>query len=111
MPCPLALGAALVLLVAALAAVAIAGALAGKGRLQRSADLAALSAARSLRDDLSRRLAPARLPNGMANPAHLTRRLYLARARRAGEAAAAGKWSGGRGGSGSRSETARPRRL
>jgi hypothetical protein len=85
---PLALGAALVLLVAALAAVAIAGALAGKGRLQRSADLAALSAARSLRDDLSRRLAPARLPNGTANPAHLTRRRYLSRARRAGEAAA-----------------------
>ena len=85
---PLALGAALVLVVGALAMVAIAGALAGKGRLQRSADLAALSAARSLRDDLPRRLAPARLPNGIANPAHLSRRRYLARARRAGEEAA-----------------------
>jgi hypothetical protein len=78
---PLALGAAIALLATALALVAIAGAMLGKGRAQRAADLAALSAARSLRDDLQRLLSPARLANGMANPRHLDKRAYLARAR------------------------------
>lgn len=79
----LALGGALALIVAALALVAIAGAVTGKGRAQRAADLAAISAARSMRDDLSRLLAPPALPNGLPNPAHMGKAEYLARARAA----------------------------
>lgn len=77
----LALGATLTLVIGALALVAIAGAVAGKGRVQRAADLAAVSAARSMRDDLSRLLAPARLPDGSLNPAHIGKTDYLSRAR------------------------------
>jgi hypothetical protein len=73
----------LALIAAALALVAIAGAVTGKGRAQRAADLVAISAARSMRDDLSQLLAPARLPNGLANPAHMEKAAYLARARAA----------------------------
>lgn len=76
----LALGGALGLIVAALALVAIAGAMTGKGRAQRAADLAAVSAARAMRDDLSRLLAPPSLPGGAPNPAHLSKAAYLARA-------------------------------
>ncbi len=78
---PLALGGAIVLVATALALVAIAGALVGKGRAQRAADLAAISAARSMRDDLSRLVSPARLPHGSPNPDHLEKRVYLSRAR------------------------------
>ena len=77
----LALGGAFVLLAGALALVAIAGAITGKGRVQRAADLAAISAARSLRDDLPRLLAPPTLPNGAPNRAHVGKAVYLARAR------------------------------
>ena len=77
----LALGGALALLAGALALVAIAGAVIGKGRAQRAADLAAISAARSMRDDLPRLLAPPALPNGLPNPAHMPKWTYLARAR------------------------------
>jgi transglycosylase-like protein with SLT domain/D-alanyl-D-alanine carboxypeptidase-like protein len=77
----LALGGSLALIVAALALVAIAGAVTGKGRAQRAADLAAISAARSMRDDLPDLLAPVRLPNGSPNPAHIGKASYLARAR------------------------------
>jgi hypothetical protein len=66
----------------------IAAALAGKGRAQRAADLAAISAARSMRDDLPRLLAPPALPNGQPNPAHLEKLAYLARARTAAHEAA-----------------------
>lgn len=85
---PLALGAAFALIAAALALVAIAGAITGKGRLQRAADLAAISAARSMRDDLSRLLSPARLPSGSPNPLHIEKVAYLARARQAAIVAA-----------------------
>jgi hypothetical protein len=78
---PLALGGAFALIVAALALVAIAGAITGKGRAQRAADLAAISAARAMRDDLARLLSPARLPNGAVNPRHIEKAGYLARAR------------------------------
>lgn len=78
----LALGGSLALIAAALALVAIAGAVTGKGRAQRAADLSAISAARSMRDDLSRLLAPSLLPNGLPNPRHLTKARYLQRARR-----------------------------
>jgi soluble lytic murein transglycosylase-like protein len=77
----LALGGSFVLLAGALALVAIAGAVTGKGRVQRAADLAAISAARSLRDDLPKLLAPPLLANGRPNPAHLDKRAYLLRAR------------------------------
>jgi len=79
----LAIGGAFVLLAGALALVAIAGAVTGKGRVQRAADLAAISAARSMRDDLVRLLAPATLLNGQPNPAHIDKQTYLARARMA----------------------------
>jgi hypothetical protein len=77
----LALGGAFALLAGALALVAIAGALTGKGRVQRAADLAAVSAARSMRDDLPHLLAPATLPDGLPNPDRLSKLAYLARAR------------------------------
>lgn len=79
----LGLGAAFALIAAALALVAIAGAVTGKGRAQRAADLAAISAARSMRDDLSRLLAPPTLPNGLPNPMHMEKAVYLMRARTA----------------------------
>jgi hypothetical protein len=78
---PLALGGAFALIAAALALVAIAGAVTGKGRVQRAADLAAISAARSMRDDLPRLLSPPALPNGLPNPDHIDKAAYLARAR------------------------------
>lgn len=84
----LALGGALVLIAGALALVAIAGAVTGKGRAQRAADLIAISAVRSMRDDLPRLLSPERLPNGSFNPEHLSKTAYLARARAAASQAA-----------------------
>jgi Transglycosylase SLT domain/D-alanyl-D-alanine carboxypeptidase/Putative Flp pilus-assembly TadE/G-like len=79
----LALGGCFVLIAAALALVAIAGAVTGKGRAQRAADLAAISAVRSMRDELSDLLSPPLLPNGERNPAHITKSTYLERAREA----------------------------
>jgi hypothetical protein len=79
----LALGGSLALIAAALALVAIAGAVTGKGRVQRVADLVAISAVRSMRDDLPRLLSPASLADGMPNPEHIDKSLYLARARAA----------------------------
>jgi soluble lytic murein transglycosylase-like protein len=79
----LALGGAFALLAGALALVAIAGAITGKGRVQRAADLAAISAARSMRDDLPRLLAPPTFANGLPNPARIGKPVYLARARAA----------------------------
>ena len=78
---PAVLGAGLALIACALILAAIVGAVTGKGRVQRAADLAALSAARSMRDDIPRLLAPARRPDGSANPRHLSRGQYLDRAR------------------------------
>jgi hypothetical protein len=80
---PLALGGSLALIAAALALVAIAGAVTGKGRAQRAADLVAISAARSMRDDLPRLLSPPALPDGSPNPGHLAKAAYLVRARAA----------------------------
>jgi Transglycosylase SLT domain/D-alanyl-D-alanine carboxypeptidase/Putative Flp pilus-assembly TadE/G-like len=78
---PLALGGCFVLIAGAIALTAIAGAVTGKGRLQRTADLAAISAARSMRDDLPRLLSPPTLPNGLPNPEHMEKAIYLWRAR------------------------------
>jgi hypothetical protein len=88
----LALGGCLVLIAVAIALVAIAGAVTGKGRAQRAADLAAISAARSMRDDLPKLLSPPRLSSGAPNPSHLEKAVYLDRAR--GAALAAGGRNG-----------------
>ena len=85
---PLVVGACLLLVMGALALVAIAGAVTGKGRAQRAADLTAVSAARSMRDDLPRLLAPAVLPDGLPNPAHMEKAVYLWRATSAAYSAA-----------------------
>jgi hypothetical protein len=79
----LALGGALALIATALALVAIAGAVTGKGRAQRAADLVAISAVRSMRDDLPRLLAPPRRADGTPNPTRISKREYLTRARAA----------------------------
>jgi Transglycosylase SLT domain/D-alanyl-D-alanine carboxypeptidase len=84
----LALGGSLALIAAALALVAIAGAVTGKGRAQRAADLVAISAARAMRDALPRLLSPAVLPSGAPNPTHLEKAAYLALAREAARRAA-----------------------
>ena len=78
---PLVLGAVFALIAGAVVLVAIAGAITGKGRAQSAADLSALSAARSMKDDLPRLLAPPTLPNGLVNPAHMPKTVYLSRAR------------------------------
>ena len=83
----LAIGGSFALIAGALALVAIAGAVTGKGRAQRAADLAAISAARSMRDDLPRLLSPPTLPNGLPNPEHIGKLTYLLRARVAATAA------------------------
>jgi len=85
---PAALGAIAILMVVVLALVSLAGALTGKSRAQRGVDLVAISAVRSLRDDLPRLLAPARLPGGALNSQHINKATYLARARTAAEASA-----------------------
>ncbi len=85
---PAVLAIAVLIVAVALVLVAIGGAATAKGRLQRSVDLAAISAARSMRDDFDRLFLPAALPNGMPNPAHLSRDAYLDRARAAAAVAA-----------------------
>lgn len=80
---PAVLGISILIVALALILVALGGAATAKGRLQRGADLAAISAARSMRDDFDRLFVPAVLPNGVPNPAHLDRSEYLARARAA----------------------------
>ena len=68
-----ALGAVFVVMFGAGALAALGGALAEKGRMQRATDLAALSAARSMRDDFARLFEPP-LIGGRPNPRHLARR-------------------------------------
>jgi hypothetical protein len=86
---PLVLGASLVVLLATMILVAFGGAVSGAETAQRGADLAALSAVRSMRDDLPRLVAPARLADGRPNPRHLDRAAYLADAVAAAREAAA----------------------
>src|SRR6476659_2128849 len=84
-------GQASVLLIGLLAAVilgalvmgAFGQALGSKGRHQRGADLAAVSAARAMRDAYPRLFEAPYLENGAANPRHLDRWEYEAIARRA----------------------------
>ncbi len=58
-------------------------ALGAKGRHQRAADLAAISAAQVMRDNFARLFEPPLLPNGLPNPRHLSNAGYLALARAA----------------------------
>jgi len=85
---PLVLGAAAAAVICALLLVALGGAVTGAARAQRVADLAAISAARAMRDDYGRLFAPARLPDGALNPRHLAKELYLERASAAAREAA-----------------------
>ena len=86
LPAMLGLIAAVALL--ALALIAVGGGITAKGRAQRAADLAALSAGRSMRDDLPRLFEPPRVA-GRLNPRHLDRIVYLERASAAAREAAA----------------------
>src|SRR6187200_2151851 len=78
----LALGMLFVLMLGGSVLFLFGSALAGKGRAQRAADLAALSAARAMRDDLDRLFERARI-DGRPNPFHLSEVEYRARARAA----------------------------
>ena len=80
---PLVVGAAFAVVFIAVVLAALGGAVTGGARAQRAADLAALSAARSMRDDLPELLSPPLLPGGAPNPAHMSKVKYLTRARRA----------------------------
>ena len=79
-------GQALVLLIGAMAALVLGAlilgafgqALGARGREQRAADLAAISAARAMRDAYPRLFEPARLRHGIPNPRHLSVAGYLA---------------------------------
>ncbi len=86
---PLVLSLLVALIACTLVLAAFGGAVSGASRAQRVADLAALSAARSMRDDFDRLFIPARLANGAPNPVHLDKRDYLARATAAAREAAA----------------------
>ena len=74
-------------MLAATVLIALAGGVAGAERGQGAVDLAAISAVRSMRDDLPRLVAPAALPDGAPNPYHLSRTAYLGRAAAAARAA------------------------
>jgi Putative Flp pilus-assembly TadE/G-like len=73
-----------VLLVASLVLFAFGKALGARGRHQRAADLAAVAAARAMRDVYPRLFEPELLEDGVPNPRHLELAEYLAMARRAG---------------------------
>ena len=77
-----ALGTLFALMLAATILFAFGSALADRGRAQRAADLAALSAARSMRDDVERLFEPATI-DGRPNPYHLGVAQYLRRAQSA----------------------------
>ena len=77
-----ALAAVFVVMLGTSVLAALGGALAHKGRLQRATDLAAVSAARAMRDDFERLFEPPFI-GGRPNPRHLSRGAYLARARAA----------------------------
>ncbi len=77
------LGVVAALLVGSLFLVGLGQALGGRSAHQRGADLAAMSAALSMRDDYPRLFEPPVLANGLPNPRHLSTVAYLARARRA----------------------------
>jgi len=80
---PLMLGMVCVVLAGVMVLAAFGQALGGKSRHQRAADLAAVSAARTMREDYPRLFEPPVLEDGVPNPRHLSPAVYLARARAA----------------------------
>lgn len=82
------LGVAAAAMLGTLVLTAFGQALGGKSRHQRAADLAAVSAAASMRRDYARLFEPTLLEDGAPNPRHLSRAAYEARARAAGVRAA-----------------------
>ena len=85
---PVALFLALATVVAGVLLATLGAAATGASRFQRAADLAAVSAARAMRDDHFRLFLPASLPNGLPNPAHLSEAEYRSRATAAAAEAA-----------------------
>jgi soluble lytic murein transglycosylase-like protein len=89
-------GQALLMVIAAALAIAVAGsflfaygqAMGSRGRYQRVADLAAISAARVMRTTYPRLFEPPLLPDGIPNPNYMTKPQYLALARAAAGSAA-----------------------
>jgi hypothetical protein len=79
----LCLGVVAALLLGSLVLAAFGQALGGKGRHQRAADLAAMSAAASMRRDYERLFEPPVLADGVPNPRHMSTAEYLVRARAA----------------------------
>ena len=86
---PLTLFLALATVIVGVVLAVLGAAATGASRLQRAADLAAVSAARSMRDDHHRLFLPATLPNGVPNPAHLSQPEYEERATAAAQEALA----------------------
>jgi len=80
---PLVLGLVGAVLVGVLVLTAFGQALGGKSRHQRGADLAAVSAARTMREDYARLFEASVLEDGRRNPRHMSTATYLARARAA----------------------------
>lgn len=68
-----------------------------RGRVQRTADIASIAAARSMSRNFAGLTAPSRLADGSPNPAHISRTVYLDRARQAAGNALAGSGVGVRG--------------
>jgi hypothetical protein len=83
------LGVVAVLLAGAVVLFAFGQALGARGKHQRAADLAAVSAAHVMRHHYGRLFEPAALPNGAPNPRHLSQAAYLALAREAARTGAA----------------------
>src|SRR5204863_917790 len=89
-------GQALVLVIVIALLIAVAGgflfaygqALGSRGRYQRVADLAAISAARVMRTSYPRLFEPPLLPDGLPNPMYMSQLQYLALARAAAGSAA-----------------------
>ena len=77
---PITLFLALATVAAGVLLAVIGAAATGASRYQRAADLAAVSAARSMRDDHARLFVPPTLPSGLPNPAHLSEAEYRRRA-------------------------------
>ena len=82
------LGVLATLIAVSLVLAAFGQALGGRGRVQRVADLAAISGAHAMRDAYPRLFEPRLLRPGVPNPRHLSRAQYLARARAAALTAA-----------------------
>ena len=85
---PLVLALTLLLVVLGVLGAVLGVAASRAASVQTAADLAAVSAARSMRDDHARLFLPARLQGGLPNPAHLSEGDYRRRATRAAVEAA-----------------------